>query len=94
MIIGSNVNSVCVDDWTVESEIMGCNVNSVGVDDWTVDYFSSGPLFKTFCLCRVKNTGFKFPQKNSTASFGLKNSELHTCSRENLQKTILMENMS
>ena len=37
MIIASNVNSVCVDDWTVEWVIIASNVNSVCVDDWTVE---------------------------------------------------------
>ena len=37
MIIASNVNSVCVDDWTVERAIIASNVNSVPADDWTVE---------------------------------------------------------
>ena len=37
MIIVTNVNIVCVDDWKAEKVIIAINVNSVHVDDWAAE---------------------------------------------------------
>ena len=60
MIIASNVNSVCVDDWRIEWAIIASNVNSVCVDDWTAERMiiasNTASSFAAFiqkhsCLC-------------------------------------------